>query len=136
MNLTKINIAIDGPAGSGKSSTGNIIATKLNYQFIDTGLTYRIFTYYCLINHVDLTNYEKIKKYLIIFNKKIENNKWLFNNYSISSKLQTNIILENINKIKNLDFVRNVMIKWQKSLIDKNKGVVMVRKRYYHNSIA
>ena len=57
----KINIAIDGPAGSGKSSAGYEMAKKLNYQFIDTGLTYRAFTYFCVKGGVDFTNHHQLQ---------------------------------------------------------------------------
>ena len=35
-------IAIDGPAGSGKSTIGQALATRLNYAMVDTGLIYRL----------------------------------------------------------------------------------------------
>jgi len=39
----KINIALDGPVGSGKTTIGKLLAEKLNYQFLDSGLLYRHF---------------------------------------------------------------------------------------------
>jgi len=39
----KINVAIDGPAGSGKTTLGREFAQRINYQFIDSGLFYRYF---------------------------------------------------------------------------------------------
>ena len=42
-------IAIDGPAASGKTSVGKIIAEKLNFNFLDTGIMYRAITYACLL---------------------------------------------------------------------------------------
>ena len=49
----KINIAIDGPAGSGKSSLGQALAQKLNYQFLDSGLFYRYFAKTCVENGIN-----------------------------------------------------------------------------------
>jgi cytidylate kinase len=42
--MRKIIIAIDGPAGSGKTSTAKILSQKLNYIYIDTGAMYRAIT--------------------------------------------------------------------------------------------
>ncbi|CAG8799978.1 7951_t:CDS:2 [Cetraspora pellucida] len=42
----KINIAIDGPAASGKTTVGKELARRLNYQFLDSGLLYRHFAYF------------------------------------------------------------------------------------------
>ena len=46
----KLIIAIDGPAGSGKSTTAKLVATKLNYTYIDTGAMYRAVTLFALRN--------------------------------------------------------------------------------------
>ena len=43
-------IAIDGPAGSGKSTSAKLIAKKLGYLYIDTGAMYRAVTYLALAN--------------------------------------------------------------------------------------
>ena len=41
MNTKKIAIAIDGPAGAGKSSISKVVANELGYLYIDTGSMYR-----------------------------------------------------------------------------------------------
>ena len=41
MNTKKIAIAIDGPAGAGKSSISKVVANELGYLYIDTGAMYR-----------------------------------------------------------------------------------------------
>jgi len=43
--MTKIIIAIDGPAGSGKSTTAKLVANRLNFTYIDTGAMYRAVTF-------------------------------------------------------------------------------------------
>ena len=59
-----INIAIDGPAGSGKSTIAKIIAKKLNITYLDTGSMYRAFTYYALENNVESDDKKNIIKLL------------------------------------------------------------------------
>jgi len=46
--MKKIIIAIDGPAGSGKSTTARLLAQRLGYIYIDTGAMYRAVTLYWL----------------------------------------------------------------------------------------
>ena len=47
-------IAIDGPAGSGKSTTSMLLAEKLGFIYLDTGSMYRAITYYFLRESVDV----------------------------------------------------------------------------------
>lgn len=49
-------IAIDGPAGAGKSSTARMVAQKLGFAFLDTGAMYRAATWWALHNSCDLDN--------------------------------------------------------------------------------
>lgn len=46
--MNNLVIAVDGPAGAGKSTIAKIIADKLNINYIDTGAMYRAITYKCL----------------------------------------------------------------------------------------
>ena len=41
--MVKINVALDGPGGSGKSTVGKLLADRLGYRFLDSGLLYRHF---------------------------------------------------------------------------------------------
>ena len=52
--MKKINIAIDGPSGVGKSTIADIVAEKLNMSHLDTGAMYRCVAYKTLKDHVDI----------------------------------------------------------------------------------
>ena len=58
--MKNYSIAIDGPAGSGKSTVAKQIAKKLNLLYIDTGAMYRAVGLYCLKNNIDIDKEEKI----------------------------------------------------------------------------
>jgi len=55
-------IAIDGPAGAGKSTVARRVADSLNYTYIDTGAMYRAATWLVLENNVNALDYETIVK--------------------------------------------------------------------------
>ena len=55
-----INIAIDGPAGAGKSSTAKLVAKKLGYIYVDTGALYRTVGLYSIRNGIDTKDAEKV----------------------------------------------------------------------------
>ena len=54
------NIAIDGPAGAGKSTIAKKLAKELGYVYVDTGAMYRAIAYYFLQNQVDVNDEEAI----------------------------------------------------------------------------
>jgi len=53
-------IAIDGPAGSGKSTVASVLAKKLNYRYIETGSMYRAVAWQAMQNKIDLNDVEAV----------------------------------------------------------------------------
>ena len=64
MNTHKIAVAVDGPAGAGKSSISKIVAKKLGYLYIDTGAMYRSVAWAVLHNHIDVNNQKAVEALL------------------------------------------------------------------------
>ena len=64
MNTKKIAIAIDGPAGAGKSSISKVVANELGYLYIDTGAMYRGVTWAVLDSHVNVNNQKDVESLL------------------------------------------------------------------------
>ena len=58
--MDNFSIAIDGPAGAGKSTIAKIIADKLGIEYIDTGAMYRAFTLKLIQNKIDLSDFKAI----------------------------------------------------------------------------
>lgn len=59
--MTFYSIAIDGPAGAGKSTIARRIAKQLNYIYVDTGAMYRAMGLYFIRNNINLSNMEEIE---------------------------------------------------------------------------
>lgn len=72
MNTHKIAVAVDGPAGAGKSSISKIVAKKLGYLYIDTGAMYRSVTWAVLHNHIDVNNQKAVEALLPELNLTME----------------------------------------------------------------
>lgn len=60
-----INIAIDGPAGAGKSTIAKLIASEKGYIYLDTGAMYRALAVYALKNGVDLLDEKAVDKLVV-----------------------------------------------------------------------
>jgi len=56
MDNENLIVAIDGPSGTGKSITAQLLAEKLGFRYIDSGSYYRAVTYYVLINNIKLND--------------------------------------------------------------------------------
>lgn len=54
------NIAIDGPAGAGKSTIARRAAAEMGFIYVDTGALYRSVAYYCITKGADVKDREKI----------------------------------------------------------------------------
>lgn len=55
------SIAIDGPAGAGKSTIAKMVAKKLDYIYVDTGALYRAIAYYLVTNQIDIEDEKALK---------------------------------------------------------------------------
>lgn len=66
------SIAIDGPAGSGKSTIAKILSEKLGIIYVDTGAMYRTVAYYCINNGINTTDRKNVEAALGDINMEIE----------------------------------------------------------------
>lgn len=124
--MKKINIAIDGPSGVGKSTVAKEIAKKLDLVFINTGLMYRAIGYYCMNNDINLDDEQKIAKSLKEINLNLlPNEKIELNNIDITSKLWSDQISLVASKVAKLPKVREFCVQKQQLIAKNNPGVVM-----------
>ena len=72
MSTKKIAIAIDGPAGAGKSSISKVVANELGYLYIDTGAMYRGVTWAVLDSEIDVNDQEAVEALLPSLNLSLE----------------------------------------------------------------
>lgn len=92
--MSKINIAIDGLSGCGKSSTAKAVAKALHYKFIDTGAMYRAVTLYFIQNDIDLTNHDQVMQALseiqidFEFNQKSQKNETILNQQNVEEEIR------------------------------------------------
>ncbi|SJZ34095.1 (d)CMP kinase [Garciella nitratireducens] len=122
--MEKMHIAIDGPAGAGKSTIAKSIAKKLDITYIDTGAMYRALTYKVLKELIDLNNNDII---INIVNKttiELDKNKVFLDKQDVSNEIRHPIINNNVSKIARIPEVRMKMVEIQRE-IAYNKSVVM-----------
>lgn len=121
-------IAIDGPAGSGKSTTAQLVAQKLGFVYIDTGAMYRAITYLA-IREDALGNNDKI--FELAANSdielKFENDvtSISINGENLTDKIRTFDVNKNVSDVSKIEEVRKILVKKQREIGSKTTGVVM-----------
>jgi cytidylate kinase len=123
----KLIIAIDGPAGSGKSTSAKLVAKRLNYLYIDTGAMYRAVTLFALRNNLMGKNDEIIemaKGLDIVLNFSDGETKITVNGKDVSKEIRTFEVNSNVSEISAIEGVRKILVKKQQE-IGKDGGIVM-----------
>ena len=116
-------IAIDGPAGSGKSTIAKLIAKDLGLVYLDTGAMYRLVTLKAL-NEGILGDFEKIKKMLNNLNIDIKENGFYLDNVDVSDEIRKPIVSENVSDIAAIREVREKMVDLQRKF-SESKNVIL-----------
>lgn len=117
-------IAVDGPAGAGKSTISKLIAKKLNINYIDTGAMYRAVTYKCLSEGVDVKNeaavIEVAKRTDIDFR---DNNVYL-DSKVVNEEIRTREVSANVSDVAKIKEVRYLMVDVQREIGTRNDVIL------------
>lgn len=121
--MEQFHVAIDGPAGSGKSTISALIAKKLNWIHIDTGAMYRAVTLNAINKGLDLNDESS---YHFLENTKItyDNEKILLNSIDVTNDIRSKEVTNNVSLVSSFAYVRKKMVYLQRNAA-KGKKVIM-----------
>ena len=128
--MKRINIAIDGFSGCGKSSTAKEVAKQLAYKFIDTGAMYRAVTLYMLQNKIDITKAVEVNKALSSIKIDFRHNQasgkseTFLNSKNVEEEIRKMYVSEFVSPVAAIKEVRIAMVTQQQEM-GKDRGVVM-----------
>ncbi len=122
--MNNLSIAIDGPAGAGKSTIARQIAEILNLIYIDTGAMYRAFTLKILTDNISLRDSNLIRKTLENTKIDIINTSVYLDKVKVDKEIRSPKINSMVSEVATLPFVRQVLVKMQQA-IAKDNNVIM-----------
>ena len=118
--MQKFIVAIDGPAGSGKSSISKIVAKKRGFTHLDTGAMYRAVTLEALNRGINLANeseYDFLNQISVIY----KNGAIYLNGKDVSKEIRTEIVTNNVSTPAKLKCVRDKMVFFQRESAKEGK---------------
>ncbi len=115
-----INVALDGPAGSGKSTIAKAISKKLNILYLDTGAMYRAVGLVAHRNGVDCYNEEEVKKILPLVDVKVKyvdgGQRTYLGDEDVSLKIRENEISMKASAVSAHQCVREKLVELQRAI--------------------
>jgi len=122
--MKNLIVAIDGPAGSGKSTIAKLLAKKYDLTYIDTGAMYRMITLYLLENNIDINDLKEVERVLNTVNLDMQGDKFFLDNVDVSTKIREKRINDNVSKVASIKIVRSNLVDLQRK-ISNNKNVIL-----------
>ncbi|MBI4706560.1 MAG: (d)CMP kinase [Candidatus Omnitrophica bacterium] len=122
-------IAIDGPAGAGKSTIAKIIAQKLGFLYIDTGAMYRALTLKVLDEGIDIENTSAIislahKTVINLINNPDGSLKVALDSKEVSFKIREPRITKYVSDVAKIKEVRQIMLKLQRDFGKRGNSIL------------
>lgn len=122
-------IAIDGPAGAGKSTIAKIIAQKLGFLYIDTGAMYRALTLKVIEEGADINDVQRITEIASKSSIDLTNNpdgslKVMLDGRDVTTRIREPRITKFVSDIAKIKGVRDIMLRLQRNFGKKGDCVL------------
>ncbi|HBH11825.1 MAG: Cytidylate kinase [Clostridiales bacterium 38_11] len=117
-------IAIDGPAGAGKSTVAKRVSEILGFMFIDTGAIYRAITYSLIKDGIDLNNKQLLKNHLHRLDLEYTNQHIYFQGSIIDDEIREETISSKTSDYSKNPIIRSFATDFQRKLAENNNVVM------------
>jgi cytidylate kinase len=114
-----ISVAIDGPAGAGKSTIANIIANRFNLMYINTGSMYRAVTLMCMRNNIPPTKIDDVCSLASSLNMHFDGDSLIANGEDVTEEIRLPDVSNNVSSYAAIPEVRKILVKIQQDLANK-----------------
>ena len=115
----RISVAIDGPAGAGKSTIAKLVAKNFDLMYINTGAMYRAVALVAKEKNIGDTDVDALCKMIDSFDMKFENDDLILNGENIQEKITMPEISAIVSKYASIKEVRSKLVKLQRDMSKK-----------------
>lgn len=120
----KLAVAIDGPAGAGKSTIAKILGKKFNLMYINTGAMYRAVTFVAMKNNIAPTDIETLCSEVKKMEMHFENDDLYLNGENINDRLTLPDISKNVSEYAAIKEVRALLVDLQRNMAQKYDSIM------------
>jgi CMP/dCMP kinase len=125
-----MQIAIDGPAGAGKSSIAKEVARRMNLNYLDTGAMYRAVTLKALKEGIDVHNSERMGKLakdckLSVKYNEIEGTLIFLDGEDVTGEIRSSKVNQHVSIVASSPELRKELVFLQRRVADESGGIVM-----------
>jgi CMP/dCMP kinase len=117
-------IAIDGPAGAGKSTIAQRLAKRLGFTYIDTGAMYRVVALWALRQNIDFDDLHRVGQLAEAANIELNGDRVLLNGDDVSDALRTPEIAQGASRVAANPQVRRALVAKQRAIAE-GRSVIM-----------
>ena len=118
-------IAIDGPAGSGKSTVAQALAARLDLHYLDTGAMYRAVAFAVIQQQVDIHDIEKVVQTAKSLNLQLTQSSCVVNGVEAKEEIRGEKVTSLVSQVAAVPEVRAEMVKRQRTWAEERNGGVM-----------
>ena len=122
--MRRLTVAIDGPAGAGKSSVAKVLANRVHYLYIDTGAMYRAFTWAVLEKGIDLSDEKAVRDLVDTIDIRLDLCRVYVGPTEVTEAIRTQRVSSHVSAVAALAVVREKLVKLQQAMA-KEGGVIL-----------
>ncbi|MCW5963206.1 MAG: (d)CMP kinase [Bryobacterales bacterium] len=121
-----IVVAIDGPAGAGKSTIARKVAARLGFLYVDTGAMYRTVALWALRNGTELDDWHRLEQLALAADIRLEaeSGRVFLNGEDVSEAIRTELVSDAASRVAAVPAVRRAMVAKQK-VFAETSSIVM-----------
>lgn len=122
--MEKIVVAIDGPSGTGKSTTAKLLAERLSFLYIDSGAMYRAITFELLTNNVKPNDIKKILELTRNASLSFEGDEFFLNTKKVTKEIRSLEVTNRVSSVSSIKGIRKILVEKQREFTKENNLVM------------